>query len=311
MLQFKNKMALIGLVVSSLMFGACLVEEEKTELSSEQKARQELQAVQLDSSQVNAYTEAVLSSKDAQMTMKEMGYSDAQNAQSTENLILALEQILGAECTKALFAVQAGQFPLEKAQLLCQDAWQKLQIETQVNPDGTVTWSDGDSGYVIVQPDGWVNPGDGEMCPEIWAPVCGYVDYSQQGPDGVTTAIGLTGPQTFGNTCELKRAKGTFLYQGECRDNGVDPTEPDSVLVDPRDGMCPMIWAPVCGVDAKCAELQASGAKIACPEQTYSNDCVLEKTGGKFLRKGECQPAVDLPLDPSDGSSTGVTKGAP
>ncbi len=273
-------------LVGVLGLGGCLVQEDPAthSASPEQNARQELANVQLDSSKIQSYTNGLEASSDAQIALGAPDQIDA------AGVLEFLEQKLGSECTKALLAVQTQQFTLDKAWLICEDKFKALGLDTAITSDGTVGWSNGSTGVGIVEPgDGvLVDPIDGMMCPEIWDPVCGVVDPNVVGPNGETTLMAAM-PQTFSSECHLKRAGAKLLSKGECPKDSVivDPTEPGDSWA------CPMIWAPVCGVDAKCAELQASGAKIACPEQTYSNSCVLEKTGGKFVREGECAASTD------------------
>jgi hypothetical protein len=276
-------------LVGVLGLGGCLVQEDPAAKSTspEQKARQELANVKLDSGKIQTYSQGLEASSDAQVALGAPDQIDA------AGVLTLLEQKLGTECTKALLAVQTQQFALDKAWLICEDKFKALGLDTAVAVDGTLGWSNGSSGIGIVEPgDGvLVDPIDGMMCPEIWDPVCGVVDPNVVGPNGETTLMAAM-PQTFSSECHLKRAGAKFLSKGECPKDSlivdpVDPTEPGDSWA------CPMIWAPVCGVDAKCAELQASGAKIACQEQTYSNTCVLEKTGGKFVREGECNASVD------------------
>jgi len=98
-----------------------------------------------------------------------------------------------------------------------------------------------------------------QVCPQIYAPVCGS--------DG----------KTYGNDCKLKAAsclsqsKITIAYKGECGATGGGPGSKCPEL-------CPYNYAPVCGSNG----------------ETYSNECVLKSETCKsptpitVAYKGEC-----------------------
>jgi len=164
----------------------------------------------------------------------------------------------------------------------------------------------------------------GSMCTTEYVPVCGEVQ--------VQCVQAPCEPQqrTFGNKCELNKAGAKFLHEGECGkepNTGGGIANPASVYCAEHEGtleirkgvngeygvcifangseceewayyrgecgpsskVCTTEYAPVCG------EVQVQCIKAPCNpvQQTFSNECKLNKAGAKFVHEGVC--IVDRP----------------
>jgi len=123
-----------------------------------------------------------------------------------------------------------------------------------------------------------------DACPDVWAPVCGCDDV------------------TYGNDCEAAAAGVNVSHVGECGSSGGDqcggfaglscPSGQVCIYPDdtcnfadhfgtcqPATGVCPDVWAPVCGCDGK----------------TYGNRCEANSAGASIEHEGECTDADGLP----------------
>jgi hypothetical protein len=118
-----------------------------------------------------------------------------------------------------------------------------------------------------------------DVCPDLWDPVCGC--------DG----------KTYGNECEAAMAGVNVAHWGECpspscTDNSDCSSDSwcakavgdcdGTGQCQPRPGVCPDLWAPVCGCDGK----------------TYGNACEAAAAGVNVHYAGECgqcaRPQADL-----------------
>ncbi len=119
-----------------------------------------------------------------------------------------------------------------------------------------------------------------EMCPALWAPVCGC--------DG----------NTYGNTCSAAASGVNVMSEGDCETQPADCENNDDCQGDPmtdpafaaqycakelgdcdgdgqctdRPTICPSVWAPVCG----------------CDGETYGNSCTAATAGVSVAAAGEC-----------------------
>ena len=107
-----------------------------------------------------------------------------------------------------------------------------------------------------------------EVCPDVYAPVCGC--------DGLT----------YGNPCEAAAAGVSIAHPGECLvactnnagcleedycEKALGDCEGEGVCL-PRPGLCPDVYAPVCG----------------CDDTDYVNACMAAGSGVSLAGEGEC-----------------------
>lgn len=113
-----------------------------------------------------------------------------------------------------------------------------------------------------------------EMCPDVWAPVCGcdgktYGNVCSAAAAGVNVdyageCIPVTPPCVSNDECTAANEY-CAKNPGDCDGNGDCKVRPDA---------CYDLWAPVCGCDSK----------------TYGNDCEAAAAGINIQYQGECRP---------------------
>lgn len=116
---------------------------------------------------------------------------------------------------------------------------------------------------VVEEEPGRPLPDRPQVCPEIYAPVCG----DRRGR-----------LRTYGNLCEANAADARVLYRGECR------------ISEPRPApgrVCPQIYGPVCGV--RSGEFRQ-----------FDNSCVAVNSGYRVVAEGEgsCNRFAEAPEEP-------------
>jgi len=112
-------------------------------------------------------------------------------------------------------------------------------------------------------------PGGPQMCPLIYAPVCGERGGRRQ---------------TFGNACQANKDGFRILYRGECgrRGQGSWPGGGPGPVIPPRPGkperpqFCTREYAPVC-------------ARRGGSVRTFPNSCEAERGGYRVIRGGPCR----------------------
>ncbi|RCS25898.1 protease inhibitor [Phyllobacterium salinisoli] len=116
-----------------------------------------------------------------------------------------------------------------------------------------------------------MQPGGQQMCPMIYAPVCGERGRTRQ---------------TFGNACQAGAEGFRVVGRGECggRPNGGSwnggggpgPVRPPRPGRPERPEFCTKEYAPVCG---------RRGRSI----QTFPNSCEAERGGYRVIDRGPCR----------------------
>jgi hypothetical protein len=160
----------------------------------------------------------------------------------------------------------------------CQNQYCWSDADCPAGFECKLPWDSSTGSAPIVAPMGVCVPANPCICPDIYAPVCGI--------DGVT----------YGNECEAACAGVPVAYQGECQNQYCwsdadcqdgfvcklpwDPTTGSAPLVAPMgvcvprtDCVCPMVWAPVCGVDGV----------------TYDNACFAQCANVEVAHDGVCE----------------------
>jgi hypothetical protein len=97
--------------------------------------------------------------------------------------------------------------------------------------------------------------------------------------------------QTYSNNCFLNADGATFVYKGECLEEGMGTA-------------CTKEYVPVCGQKTQCPSCTSSNPPCMAPcsltEKTYSNACMLRADDAFLAHTGECT---------DEGSSGGTNTG--
>lgn len=162
------------------------------------------------------------------------------------------------------------------------------------------------------------------VCTKEYAPVCGAMESATNcTPDGKCyVADGLL--MTFGNKCELEKAKAKYLYSGACKADTPTPVCATGTLTDPncvcKDGTSPrplasgtriqaytcdpiVVTPPACTKEyvPVCAMPKSSCNGTYCTDvmptpKTYDNKCMMEVAGASYLYSGSCKTTPTTPI---------------